>query len=221
MSRIFSILFLALLVSCGNESVRHETRLPVIADATVEAKIGRLMRAPVVEASGTINVKGGSLNRGGTFSVVIRGEDMSLEVYSGGVRVAQVESVGGSVRMTPRLRDEYLEHMFAVILRDSIMWWDIERYETVTYERHVLLRNSWRKLYVDRERLLPERQVFRLTGMKTVEVIYSGDRQFSAGVLPSGILFVFDAYECALDIETVSLTGDVTEHAVRDPSPQS
>lgn len=218
--KAFSALPLVLLVSCGNQSVRPAMAPPSFPDATVEEKIDRLRLAPVVEAAGTIEVRGISLNRSGNFSLVVKGDELSLEVYSSGIRIARVELVAGSVRMIPHLRDEYLEHMFAVVLRDSILWWDMQGYETVEYERKVLLRNSWRKLYINLLTRSPERQIFRLTGMKTVEVFYSDDRQFAAGFLPSGILFVFDAYECVLHFESVSLTTDVREHTVQGQLPQ-
>lgn len=221
LSRVFSILLLALLASCAGESVRtEEAVLSSFPDATIEAKIDRLKRAAVVEASGVIEVRGISMERRGNFSLVIRGEDLSLEVYAGGIRVAEVELAGGVARTSPNLGNEYLEHMFAAILRDSITWWNVMRYETVEYERYLLLRNSWRKLYVDRLQYVPERQIFRLTGMRTVEVTYSGQKRFSAGLLPSRVRFVFDGYECVLDIKTVTLSGDITERAGRGPSPQ-
>lgn len=227
------ILGTVLFVSCAGPAMQppettvppQETvaapSLPSSSGGDLLAKLYVLQTVPGVVAKGTVSLRNTASVKEGSFKLTIAGETMSMEISSKGFKIGEIILRDNTVSMNPRLKDEYLEYMFAVILRDSVTWWNITGYQLVSHEASYVLRNSWKKVYISRQNLTPDRQVIRMMNFKAVEVQYASPRDYGFAVLPANIRFSYEGYECVLDIDRMAVKDAFRESGGRDQSQPS
>lgn len=172
---------------------------------SLDEKMQRLKIIETLVTRGDITVKGRKRNISGSFIMVIDGEDLDMEISSKGIPVADITLKDGKVHISTSLKDEYHEYMFAVILRDAIMWWNIFGYDVVDNKESFILRNSWKKIYLNALSLVPEKQVVRMRRHREVTVTYSNTRNFGIGMFPSRLEFHYATYQCNVTINRIDV----------------
>ncbi|HDL19833.1 MAG TPA: hypothetical protein ENH38_05580 [Nitrospirae bacterium] len=180
-------------------------------------KVAKLRSIDDIEIKGDISVHGGNRDFRGSFIMSVKGEDMDMNISSKGITAGSIHLKGGNIEMTPSLGDEYVEYMFAVILRDALVWWNIYGYDTVITGSNYVIRNSWKKIYVNPVFLLPEKQIVRMTRHREVEISYADVRDYGFSMLSSKVKFEYNRYKCNLSITDIEV-GKVSKSVkVRDP----
>lgn len=192
-----------ILLSCVQEVRDESTSImaPGIEHGGLSEKMERLGKFDRIVVRGLMVLKTPSGAREGDYALSIEGNEMTMDIFAKGLKVGEITVHDNVATVKPTLNDEYLEYMFAVIIRDSIVWWKIYEYDLLTYQDFHVLRNSWKKVYVKTDMLTPSRQIFRLMKFRSVEVIYSDDRLFGNELLPSKITFNYRNYNCRITIE--------------------
>jgi hypothetical protein len=184
-----------------------------ILNESFNDKIKKISRVKAVDVKGIITVQGNGKDVKGNFVMSIDGDDMDMYIHANGISAGSITLKGSMVDVTPSLDDEYIEFMFAVILRDSVKWWNIHEYDVVKTENYYLMRNSWKKVYVNALMLVPEKQVVRLTKQREVVVSYEEIHDHGFGMFPSRIDFRYRGYLCVLFVERI----EIKEMAMKSP----
>ena len=192
-----------------------------LAGESFNEKIRKLSRIKGVEVRGTINVSGRGKNVQGSFVMFIDGDNMDMVVHSKGIMAGSIDLKGNVVKTSPSLNDEYIEYMFAVILRDSVTWWNIHGYDILNTDTYHIMRNSWKKLYISAVTLVPEKQIVRLTKHREAVITYGDMRNFGFGLMPSTIAFGYNDLACRLSLESLEIREVVRQSQARGPSQQS
>jgi hypothetical protein len=200
-SLTFSVLLFSMLNACSRPAIQQDQISAEPETVDFSSRMESLGKIHRITVRGGISLKTPSGIKAGDFSATIESDNMEMRISVKGIQAGQVSLKDSVVTMDPHLKEEYLEYMFAVVVRDSITWWNIHGYDLVKNEHYLLLRNSWKKVYVHPQTWVPDRQVFRLTGFRSVQVSYSDNRDFGFALLPSKIQFSFDAYDCTLTLE--------------------
>jgi len=196
---------MVLLCSCAS-GVREDTAHVLtreVRNDDLATKIQRLASWKRLNVRGTIVIQTPSGKREGEYELTISGDDMTMEISAKGIKAGEVIIRDNNASISPSLEDEFMTHMFAVIIRDSISWWNITGYELLDFKDVHVLRNSWRKIYIRPGDLTPVRQIFKLMKFRTVEVMYGDGRQFNNEMLPALLRFNYMKYSCEMNIETV------------------
>ncbi len=219
LSRRFSTIALNLIVpfvimSCGKPAMVSRTDTSFGIDKTHETaayneslvnRLERLKGSGPITAKGKIRMQKADRNVKGDFSMTIDGEDMSMSVSSKGISAGKIELTGLTVRMEPSFDDEYLEYMIAVVIRDSISWWNIHNYDITRSYGMDVLRNSWKKVYIDPDLVLPRKQIISLTKQRFIKVEYDGLDNGQSKVVPGTIQFMHGDMKCELLIDSLEV----------------
>jgi hypothetical protein len=198
-------------------AITHE-ETDSLPDESFNEKLKRISRAKGISVNGTIAIKGKGKDLKGSFVMSINGDDMDMHIFTNGISQGSITLKGSLVNVSPLLDDEYLEYMFAVILRDSVKWWNIYEYDVIKTEDYYLMRNSWKKVYVNKLMLVPEKQIVRLTNQREVVISYDEIREYGFGLLPSRIDFKYRSYRCVLYIERFEIKEMIKTLPDQDPS---
>lgn len=183
---------------------------------SLDEKIQRLRTIRGIEVHGTINVNGRGKDIQGSFVMAINGDDIDMVIHSKGIIAGRIDLKGNIVNTSPSLKDEYIEYMFAVILRDAVTWWNIYEYDIAQFDRHFIMRNSWKKLYVSSVTLVPEKQVVRLTKQREIVITYGDIRDLGFGLMPATILFAYDDLKCRLSLTHLEIHEVIRQSGARD-----
>ncbi|MEE9524594.1 MAG: hypothetical protein V3V59_07585 [Thermodesulfovibrionales bacterium] len=215
-----SLIVLSGNLSCTKPGVSVQVEPTVIQKESVpfvhgsfNYKIKKIRRINAVDVQGGITVQGNGKDVKGNFVMSIDGDDMDMYIHANGIAAGSISLKGSMVDVTPSLDDEYMEYMFAVILRDSVKWWNIHEYDVVNTENYFLMRNSWKKVYVNALMLVPEKQVIRLTKQREVVISYGEIHDYGFGMFPSRIDFRYRGYRCVLLVERI----EIKEMAMKSP----
>lgn len=200
-----------------DHAITHKEKVS-LADESLNEKIKRLGRAKEISVHGRIQLQGKGKNLKGSFAMSIDGDDMDMHIFTNGISQGSITLKGSSVNASLSFYDEYLEFMFAVILRDSVKWWNIHEYDVVKTDDHYLMRNSWKKVYVNTLTLVPERQIVRLTKQREVVISYGEIHEYGFGLLPSRIDFKYRGHRCVLNVERFEIKEIVTTLPGQGPS---
>lgn len=194
-----------MLLACSSQSHKgsDHVAVPDRQPDSLTDKLERLEQQGEITVRGFLVLKTPSGVREGDYALTINGDDMSMDIFAKGLKVGDILIKDNVATVRPGLRDEYLEYMFAVIIRDSIAWWNIYGYELLIFPDYYILRNSWKKLYIRTDMMTPSRQIFRLMKFRTVEVMYSDERPFRGEMLPSNINFNYSNYDCKITISSL------------------
>lgn len=144
--------------------------------------------------------------------VVIKGDgilDLSedaldLQVYSMGFLVAEVNADNTGVRSNPSVNKNRLI-MLVDGLRNSFFWWDIKGYDLKDEEDHYIIRNSWKRLTIDKKTMMPLNQVIDLEDGKHLDVSYYEPSDINGFPFPSRIKIELSSYAVELRIKDITL----------------
>lgn len=192
-------LLMVLSVSCVKPAIMAKS------GGGLDEKLAELNKISGLVVYGDISVKSKDVNMEGDFRMSINRENMGMDIYSKGIKAGEIIIEAGEVRTHPRIGNEYLEYMFAVIMRDSVTWWNIHGYDFVDNGILYVIRNSWKKIYMDPSVLIPKKQVIRLTKYREIEISYSDVKDYGFHPFPSRIEFQFRSYECTLLIKRLEI----------------
>ncbi len=109
-------------VPVRSEPIVIQKESKAILHESFNERIQRISRVKGITVNGSITVKGKGKDLKGNFAMSIDGDDMEMYIHANGISQGSITLKGSMVDVTPSLDDEYIEFMFAVILRDSVKW---------------------------------------------------------------------------------------------------
>ncbi|MFN3395557.1 MAG: hypothetical protein ACK4Z9_02020 [Thermodesulfovibrionales bacterium] len=144
--------------------------------------------------------------------VVIKGDGilnlsedaLDLQVYSMGFLVAEVNADNSGVKSNPSVNKNRLI-MLVDGLRNSFFWWDIKGYDLKDEEDHYIVRNSWKRLTINKKTMMPLNQVIDLEDGKHLDVSYYEPSDINGFPFPSRIRIELSNYAVDLRIKDVTL----------------
>lgn len=161
--------------------------------------------AKAIEANFSIEFeKDGSIMKG---DAVLRltPDTLDLQVYSLGFLVAEVTSNGGGTRSTPPIDKNRLS-MLVDGIRNSFFWWSVKNPEIREDGDVYRVANSWRRLFLNRKTLMPEKQIIELEEGRRLTVLYDAPVLMEAGWVPSKMRIELLNQSVNLKIKALSIT---------------
>lgn len=129
---------------------------------------------------------------------------LDLQVYSMGFLVAEVNADNSGIRSNPAVNKNRLI-MLVDGLRNSFFWWDIKGYELKDEEDHYIIRNSWKRLIIDKKTMMPLNQVIDLEDGKHLDVFYYEPSDINGFPFPSRIRIELSNYAVELRIKDITV----------------
>lgn len=146
--------------------------------------------------------KDGSIMKGdGVFRLTA--DSLDLQVYSLGFLVAEVTSNSEVTRSNPPI-DKGRLFMLVDGLRNSFFWWSIRN--PVIREDHGQYRvsNSWRRLFLNKRTMMPEKQIIDLEGGRQLTAYYDEPALMDGIWFPSKMRLELSGQSVSLKIKTLS-----------------
>lgn len=143
--------------------------------------------------------------------VVIKGDgilslsedDLYLQVYSMGFLVAEVNADSSGVRSNPSVNKNRLI-MLVDGLRNSFFWWDIKGYDIDDEGDHYVVRNSWKRILIDKKTMMPSKQLIDLEDGRHLSVSYYEPSDINGFAFPSRFRIELANYAVDLKIKDIT-----------------
>ncbi len=130
---------------------------------------------------------------------------LDMQVYSLGFLVAEVTSEKTMTRSDPPLdRNRLL--MLVEGIRSSFLWWSVKEPTISSEDGLYRVSNSWRRLFIDKRTMMPERQTLELEDGRQLRVSYEEPVLTEGGWFPSGMRIELSGQVLTLKIKTLSFT---------------
>lgn len=193
--------FFWLLASCSTKRVE----VPTFEGLDPREEIAKKEALQSIHSTFSIEFeRDGGIVRGDA-ALQVTPETLELRVYSLGFLVAEVVSNGEVTKSDPPI-DRNRIALLVDGLRNSFFWWSIRNYEIREEEKTYRLANSWRRLYVDKKTLMPEKQIIELEDGRELEVFYEDPNLIGEIWFPSKMRIGLSRHSVSLKIKTLSVT---------------
>jgi hypothetical protein len=203
------LLFLSILVLSSCATQRFEIHY---YEGNLEEMLQGLRGIRSMKASFSIEFdKGDGLSLKGEGILDLSEDTLDLQVYSMGFLVAEVTADQSGIKSNPSAdRNKLL--LLVDGLRNSLLWWTIEGYDIRDEGEYYLLKNSWKRLYIDKDTKMPLRQTIDLEEGRQLEVFYyepslykgRSDRS-SDMIFPSRIRIELSRYSVDLRMKEINV----------------
>lgn len=160
----------------------------------------------------------------GNASMLINGDDTAggetvLRVYSLGFLISEIRLSDGKIITEGKNLSPEKAYLLIEALRSCLLWWKMEEREVEEKDNLIIVRNSWRKVYLVKD-YIPRSQVIHLPEVPSVVINYERpefypstvtspqeDIEFKNGIwFPSLITVKLQGNEITLHIEKI-VTG--------------
>ena len=131
-------------------------------------------------------------------------EALTLRIYSLGFPVVEVISNETITKSDPPMDRNRIE-MLVDGIRNSFFWWSIKDYAIEESEKTYRLSNSWRRLFLDKRTLLPDKQIIELEDGKELNILYEEPDQIGGVWFPSKMRIGLSRYSVSLRIKTLTV----------------
>ncbi len=151
----------------------------------------------------------------GNASMFINGDDTAggetvLRVYSLGFLISEIRLSDGKIITEGKNLSPEKAYLLIEALRSCLLWWRMEERELEEQDNLIIIRNSWRKVYIDQD-YIPRRQEIDLPQVPSVVINYerpefypSEDKEFKKGIwFPSLITVRLQGNEISLHIKKI------------------
>ncbi len=205
------LLLLAIISpGCVQGLPRHQRiEPPPLTDTGLEEYLNKLDSISSIKFLFSIHFKKGDEELKGSASMTIQGEDSELRVYSMGFLISEIRLKNGEITTEGKRISDDKALLLMKALRSCLLWWDIKEREIELSEDLILVRNSWKKVYLDKNHLplLQEIEFPNLTSplSEAVRIDYSRPQFYrDAGLwYPSMIYVRLKNNEITLQIERI------------------
>lgn len=202
---MFAILFsfVFLLASCTAKRVE----VPTYEGADIQTVLSSKGAVRLIDSNFSIEFErdGGVLR--GDAVLKLTPDALDLQVYSLGFLVAEITANDTVTRSNPPI-DRNRIAMLVDGIRNSFFWWSIKDYDVREDENLYRVSNSWRRLFLNKRTLLPERQVIDLEDGRELNVLYEEPDLIGDIWFPSRIRIELSRYSVHLRIKTLAVTPE-------------
>ena len=178
---VFSIIILAVLSACAPKRAEIPVFTGGIGDLIAERSKTDSLEALV---SLVIEKKDGNIS--GDAFIELTPKTLSMRVYTLGFLSAELEEDEVGIKSKPQL--EYKKKAaVADGIRNGLMWWAIKDYTVEETVDEYILRNSWKRLVVDKKTMQPLSQRIELPNIGTMNVYYEEPALLAGGAYPTSV----------------------------------
>ncbi len=199
---VFCILgcLLLFLVSCAPKRVE----IPTYEGIELRDVLSSKESIKTIEATSSLEFeKDGSIMRGEA-SMRLTPESLDLQVYSFGFLVAEVTSDRTLTRSDPPMESNKLS-MLVDGIRNSFFWWSIKDPEVETNESQYRVTNSWKRIFINKKTMMPEKQILELENGRQLTILYEEPELMDGGWFPSRMRIELSGRVLSLRIKTLSI----------------
>ncbi len=200
-----AVLCLLFILSCllFTSCAARKVEVPILEGVDPREVLAE--RSSIRSLESTLDIefeKDGSVMRGdGVFRLTA--DSLDLQVYTLGFLVAEVTSNNSVTRSNPPIDKNKL---FILVdgLRNSFFWWSIKNPVVRNDHDAYLVSNSWRRLFLNKRTMMPEKQIIDLEGGRQLTAYYD-EPAFMDGVwFPSKMRLELSGQSVSLTIKTLS-----------------
>ncbi len=198
-SRLLSAICCLLLVSCATKRIE----IPVYEGIDPGEVLAEKENIKYLESTFRLEFeRDGSVMKG---DAVLRltPDSVDLQVYSLGFLVGEVTSNGTVMRSNPPLERSKLLMLIDGI-RNSFFWWSLKDADIREEHDSYRVSNSWRRLFLNKKTMMPEKQIVDLEGGKELVVDYEEPDLIDGIWFPSRMRIKLSGQSLDLKIKTLS-----------------
>lgn len=133
--------------------------------------LSKLQDTKTVEAVLAIDYEKNDSTMSGDASLNISDNSLLLRIYYLGFLAGEVKEDNGVIQSKPRL-DKNKSIILVDGLKYSFFWWNIKNHLLDERDGLFVLRNSYRKVYIDKKTLLPVKQTIELHNGEELNIFY-------------------------------------------------
>jgi hypothetical protein len=163
---IFCMLF---LVSCAPQT---RTESPHFGGMTLEDALKQYKKISSIQSVLGIEYEKDDSTMSGDGALSVSPDKLSLRIYYLGFLQGEIYQDKGTVKSNPPI-NRYKSAILVNGLKSSLFWWNINNYTTTETAFSYELKNSYRKVVIDKASLLPTEQILTLNNGEVLTITYS------------------------------------------------
>ncbi|MBI1810373.1 MAG: hypothetical protein HYR78_00265 [Nitrospirae bacterium] len=195
----FCSIALLLLTSCTAKRVE----LPDYEGADIKKIITERSSVKGVNATFHIEFEKNDSTIAGDAALTLTERTLDLRIYSMGFLMAEIKETDGIIKSTPP-SDRNKNIILVEGLRSSILWWLIKDYEIEEQNSNYHIRNSSRRIVIDKKSMLPVSQTIELDNGKELRISYDEPANSNGFWYPSKMKIELSKYVVKLQIKSIS-----------------
>ena len=196
---LFCASVLLLLSSCTAKRVE----LPDYEGVDVRTVIAERKSIKGVNATFHIEFEKNDSTMTGDAALTLTEKTLELRIYSMGFLMAEIKETDGIIKSNPP-SDRNKNIILAEGLRSSILWWLIKDYDVEEQNNSYHIRNSSRKIVIDKKTMLPVSQTIELDNGKELHISYEEPANSEGFWYPSRMKIELAKYVVKLKIKSIS-----------------
>jgi hypothetical protein len=211
-STLFLVSALLILYSCAVK----RTELPDYQGMDVQEVLSSRNDISSIETTFAITFeKDDTEMRGDGALNLLKNGDLSMRIYSFGFLAFEMTAHNGIIKSNPPI-DRTKGIILSSGLRDCLFWWDIKDFSVEEDESAYILKNMTRSLWINRETMLPIRQMISLEDGRELMIRYENPDYAGALWYPSKIRIELARYAVTLNIREISFLPGFQSEINRD-----
>jgi len=169
---------LFLIVSCAPKHVE----MPSYKGIALNDILPALRDIKTIEATmSVVYEKEDSSMRGDAF-LKVSDDSLNFRIYYLGFLAGEIQENNGIIQSNPRL-NKNKSTILVDGLKNSFFWWNMQDYEIYESEDMYVLRNSYRKIIISKDTLLPVKQTIELYNGEKLNIFYDLPQRANADSL--------------------------------------
>jgi hypothetical protein len=163
-------------VSCAPKHIE----MPTHEGIGIREAIAELKNTKAVEAVLLVQYEKNDSAMSGDASVSITENSLDMRLYYLGFLAGEIHENNGIIKSKPKL-DNVKSAMLVDGLKNSFLWWNITDFIVQEREGIYELRNSYRKVLIRKQTLLPVEQTIELYNGDKLYIYYNAPEKIQAG----------------------------------------
>lgn len=179
---ITPLLLLLLTSSCAPKHVE----LPSYEGIRIENALSELKDIKSIEAVLSVEYEKNDSSMSGDASLNLSENRLNLRLYYLGFLAGEVSENNGIIKSKPKL-DRNKSTILVDGLKNSFFWWNIKDYTLQEKEDIYELKNSYRKILINKKTLLPVQQTIELYDGESLNIFYDAPAKTEVGNQQSAV----------------------------------
>ena len=196
---LFTVYCLLLLPSCASKKIA----LPDYEGADIKKIITERSSIKGVNATFHVEFEKTDSTIAGDAALTLTERTLDLRIYSMGFLMAEIKETDGIIKSAPP-SDRNKNIILVEGLRSSMLWWLIKDYEIEEQNSNYHIRNSSRKIVIDKKTMLPVSQTIELDSGKELRISYGEPANSNGFWYPSRMKIELSKYVVKLQIKSIS-----------------
>ena len=166
---------LFLIVSCAPKHIETPTHEGI----GIKEALAELKNTKAVEAVLLVQYEKGDSAMSGDASITVTENSLIMRLYYLGFLAGEIHEDNGVIKSKPQV-DKVKSAMLVDGLKNSFLWWNIADYTIHNKDNIYEIRNSYRKLLISKQTLLPVEQTIELHNGDNLYIYYDAPSKIKA-----------------------------------------